>query len=260
MREDALSTAISKAWPQRLAPWAARLAIWAVLMAAAGVALARFNMVAKLTGFYVFLGGGAIAAIAAVLGLAVLWPRKAMPIQRRGWMLFAVGISLVYTGLLVTRVIAAAGTPFIHDVTTDLASPPQFTVLPLRPDNLAGVGTVQNWKRVHAKAYGEVLPVTVALSVPEATSAALRLARQAGWTIVSSDVRRGQIEATASVSCFRFYDDVIIRITPGADTGQSIVDMRSVSRVGVWDMGVNARRIREFLRGLAQHERAGQPR
>jgi uncharacterized protein (DUF1499 family) len=222
--------------------------------------LARVTIVAKLTGFYVFLGGGAVAAIAAVLGLAVLWPRKATPIQRRWWVLFAVGISLAHTGVLVTRVIAAAGTPFIHDVTTDLVSPPQFTVLPLRPDNLTGVGTVQNWKRVHARAYREVLPVTLALPMPEATSAALRLVRQAGWTIVSSDVSRGQIEATASVSWFGFYDDVIIRVTPGGDAGQSIVDMRSVSRVGVWDMGVNAQRIREFLRELAQHERAGQPR
>ncbi len=49
------------------------------------------------------------------------------------------------------------------------------------------------------------------------------------------------------MSCIRFYDDVIIRVT--AVEG-SRVDVRSVSRVGVSDMGVNAKRIRPFIAAM----------
>jgi len=61
---------------------------------------------------------------------------------------------------------------------------------------------------------------------------------------------RGHMEATATVSFIRFYDDVVLRITPTADGTGSRVDMRSVSRIGVSDFGVNARRVEEFLKAL----------
>ena len=145
----------------------------------------------------------------------------------------------------------AGDAPAIHDVTTDLADPPRFEVLPLRADNLAGVGSVENWRRIHAAAYGDLRPINVARPVRDVVQDAERLARAAGWQIAASDPARGHVEATASVSYIRFQDDVVIRIVPIADGRRSRVDMRSVSRVGVGDLGVNARRIRDFLEALA---------
>jgi uncharacterized protein (DUF1499 family) len=43
---------------------------------------------------------------------------------------------------------------------------------------------------------------------------------------------------------------VIVRVRPAAEGSGSLVDMRSISRVGVSDVGVNARRVREFLAEL----------
>jgi len=43
---------------------------------------------------------------------------------------------------------------------------------------------------------------------------------------------------------------VIIRVTE--DTGGARVDMRSASRVGLSDLGVNAGRIRDFMATVAQ--------
>jgi uncharacterized protein (DUF1499 family) len=93
--------------------------------------------------------------------------------------------------------------------------------------------------------------ITLSKPVSEATADAVRLAKEAGWQVVVSDPARGHIEATASVSYIRFKDDVVIRIVPTADGRSSRVDMRSVSRVGVSDFGVNARRIRDFLEALS---------
>jgi uncharacterized protein (DUF1499 family) len=47
-----------------------------------------------------------------------------------------------------------------------------------------------------------------------------------------------------------FTDDFVIRVT--ADGAGSRVDMRSESRQGVSDFGVNAKRIRAYLSALKQ--------
>ena len=53
------------------------------------------------------------------------------------------------------------------------------------------------------------------------------------------------IEATDTTFWFGFKDDVAIRVRP--DDGGSVIDVRSVSRVGRSDLGTNARRILQFL-------------
>jgi len=64
-------------------------------------------------------------------------------------------------------------------------------------------------------------------------------------------LRTGSFEATATTFFFRFKDDVVVRVRPDPDQpGGSIVDMRSISRVGGSDIGVNAARIRAFLADL----------
>lgn len=49
-----------------------------------------------------------------------------------------------------------------------------------------------------------------------------------------------------------FKDDVHIAVRPGEDGG-SVLHIRSASRVGYDDLGVNARRVRRFFRALAHH-------
>ena len=235
----------------RFAQWSLRVAVLSLAVAAIGLTLARHDLIAKLAGFSALLGGGLISALALVLGIASLVAGRKGDNRSRGRSMAGIAISLVYLGFLASRPLVAGDAPAIHDVTTDLASPPRFEVLPLRPDNLAGVGTVENWRRIHAEAYGDLAPITLAKPVAEATADAVRLAKEAGWQIAVSDPARGHLEATASVSYIRFQDDVVIRIAPTADGRHSRVDMRSVSRVGVGDLGVNARRIREFLEALA---------
>ena len=58
----------------------------------------------------------------------------------------------------------------------------------------------------------------------------------------------GRIEASDTTLWFGFVDDVVIRVTL-VDKG-SRVDIRSKSRVGGGDVGINAKRIRKFLAAL----------
>ena len=251
MTTSSLSPASGSVWGPRLTNWSIRLTIAALVVAAAGLTLARFDLIPKLAGFSGLLGGALIALLALLAGIAALVLGRGSGAGGRGKLLAALAVSLVYVGFIASRPLAAGDIPAIHDVTTDLANPPQFEALTLRADNLAGVGTVENWKKVHAASYGDLRPVTLAKPVAEVTAQVAALAASKGWTVAKSDPVRGHVEATASVSFIRFNDDVVIRIAPTTDGNGSTVDMRSVSRVGISDFGVNARRIREFLKDLA---------
>jgi uncharacterized protein (DUF1499 family) len=63
---------------------------------------------------------------------------------------------------------------------------------------------------------------------------------------VASDREAGRIEAVDSTFWFGFKDDVVIRVREAA-AGSTRIDVRSKSRVGVGDLGTNARRVRTLL-------------
>jgi uncharacterized protein (DUF1499 family) len=69
-----------------------------------------------------------------------------------------------------------------------------------------------------------------------------------GWLVTLSNDSR--IEATDTVSPFRFKDDIVIVATPESGGAVTRIDIRSVSRVGVSDLGVNAKRVRALLADL----------
>lgn len=142
--------------------------------------------------------------------------------------------------------------PPIHDVSTDLANPPGFTVLPPRKDNLAGVGTVEAWRSIHAKAYGDIAPLTIAVTPDVAIARARAYAQRRGWTITPTAADR--LEATETVSPFRFKDDVVVTASPVENGSSSLVKIRSVSRVGVSDFGLNAARVRALREAIANDD------
>ena len=69
------------------------------------------------------------------------------------------------------------------------------------------------------------------------------------WRITSADP--DSFEAIATSRLFGFQDDIVIRVRADA-TGTSRVDMRSKSRDGKGDRGVNAARIRAYMVELAR--------
>jgi uncharacterized protein (DUF1499 family) len=65
---------------------------------------------------------------------------------------------------------------------------------------------------------------------------------------VAVDPAAGTLEANETTRLFHFVDDVVVRVRPS--DGGSVVDVRSKSRDGRGDMGVNAKRIRAFRDAL----------
>lgn len=221
------------------------LGVGGAVLAAAGAYGTGFGLWPLGTGALMLiagLGAALLAVIAAII--ALIRSRRTGGVGRRGWIGTIAAIGLL--GTVGFWLSLGRGAPMIHDVTTDSANPPAFTVLPPRKDNLVGVGTVEKWRTLHDGAYADIRPLILAKPPPEAMAAAKRLVEQRGWAIASATGDR--IEATATGSPFQFKDDVVIVATPSGNGTR--IDMRSTSRVGTGDLGVNARRVRDFLKDL----------
>ena len=193
--------------------------------------------------------GGIAAAVVSLIGLVMtlVRPREV----RRGTVLAAVSL-LVGLGLVgaLARFRMNPPPPPIHDITTDTDRPPQFvSVVPLRaaaPNRVEyGGPEVAAQQR---QGYPDVQPLTLPLPPNQAFDRAFATARRLGWEIVASDPPSGRIEATDTTFWFGFKDDVVIRVT--AAPNGSRVDVRSLSRVGLSDVGTNAARIRKYLAAL----------
>jgi uncharacterized protein (DUF1499 family) len=76
----------------------------------------------------------------------------------------------------------------------------------------------------------------------------MEVATALGWEIVAASEDDGRFEATDTTFWFGFKDDVVVRIRPEGDGSR--IDLRSVSRVGVGDLGANAARIKRFVQRI----------
>ncbi len=237
-------------WTGKLGKTSRNVAIIALVLAGVGLTLARYNVIDKLDGFYGMLIGALLAAVASLIAvISLLMSLKGNGASRKP-AIIALALAVPFVAFIATRPAAADGAPAIHDITTDLASPPEFQTLTIREDNLAGVDTVENWQEIHAEAYGDIQPLLFNRPVPEVTIAAHSVAQEKGWDIAAFDPGAGRIEATDYVSYIRFEDIIVIEVTPSADNSGSEVNVRSVSQLGVSDLGVNAKRIRAFTADL----------
>lgn len=196
-------------------------------------------------GFKIFLGGVALSL--AALAVSLMGWRRTRAAKGRNLAWAGIIISLLLIAPMLRHIIAGVSVPPIHDITTDTDNPPAFMdILPLRADapNSPEYGGA-DLAKAQKSAYPDIAPLLLAVPPSEAFSRAQKLVAARGWTIVSAVQEDGRIEATAETRLMKFKDDVVIRIAP-TDAG-SRIDMRSVSRVGQGDLGVNARRIADFL-------------
>lgn len=147
------------------------------------------------------------------------------------------------------------GTPAIHDIATDPYNPLQYVAIaPLRADAannmdygvMPGIDSVQQHIDMQLAAYPDIVPQTFSEAPDAVYERALAAVETLGWDLVSADPQSRRIEATDTTFWFRFKDDVVIEVTPDG-AGGSVLNARSLSRVGRSDVGKNAARLREFF-------------
>lgn len=231
----------------RLARTALSLALGALLAAATSGLGHRAGLWSFQAGF-VILGLAALCALSGlVFGIICITRGQRVPRAARNMALAASMIGLVVAGLPARQLYLAATLPRIHDISTDTIDPPPFVAIaPLRADSpnpaaYAGAAVAQ----LQHASYPNAVARSYMHSGQIVFDQALELVRSRGWTVHAADVGEGRIEASATSSWFGFVDDVVIRV---AESSQGTrVDMRSKSRVGLSDIGANAKRIEAFL-------------
>jgi hypothetical protein len=238
--------------------------IFAAVLLAMGVGGANQGTIAPMTGFLAFLLSFVIAILAVLFGLAGL-ARTSVPERRRGRSKAVAGIVL---GLLIVIPVGftiwhwlSMPYPNINDITTDYENPPEF----INPPGSAADSMKYDRARlepIQTRYYPKLDPlrldekpddafarVKAAANLPRFVGR--QIARQIpsapGWFIVYVDPATRTIEGVETSYLFRFRDDFVIQVRPGPDTNSSLVEMRSRSRAGTGEFGVNYNRIRDFF-------------
>ena len=209
------------------------------------------------------LMGSAIFGLISLLLAFFIRPRKGFVIGA-----LAILVPLVGIAKLASAKNKVASLPFIHDITTDTQNVPTFTTAILSERaKIEGVNTVDyvgkkapskekgaDGKRImklvsvqQTKAYPDVRTLILSGEPETVFGEAKAAVKQLGWALKSENTQTGIIEATDTTFWYGFEDDVVIRIRP-SEGGGSVVDIRSISRIGGSDIGANAARIRKFLK------------
>jgi uncharacterized protein (DUF1499 family) len=237
----------------RFAAWGLRIGILAVVVVAVVIGLAHFEIIPSklaISGIALSALVGLLAALVSLVGIAVTLAGR-----KSGTLVAIVGlvIGLAAATPVATTMMKASKVPRIHDITTDLSNPPQFAAIArIREDSHAPNSLDRlappNLADLQRGAYPDIVTLDVAEQPGKVYEAAEAVAKDMGWEIVAATPETGLIEATDTTKLIHFKDDIAVRVTE--KDGGAAVDVRSVSRIGMSDLGVNAARIRVFLAAL----------
>jgi len=212
----------------------------------------RFGLWEFILGFAFLLVGSIIAAIGVVVGIAALIAANKRGLTGDKPAIYSgMAISVLILAVMGLQISAGVGVPPIHNISTDVNDPPQFdVVVALRGEQANSLEyPADENASLQQQAYPWVKTLETERDPADSFAHAVGVLQNMGLELVNEAPLQGLIEATATTFWFGFKDDVVVRIRPNG--AGSVIDVRSVSRVGLSDLGANARRIGEFLDGFA---------
>lgn len=234
----------------------------------AGASSVRFGLLPFGISFTTFGLSLIVCAILAMTAGALIARRLARR-QRVGKLPLWLVLCLLPVVLVVKQVgLAGFQAPPIHDISTDLSDPPVFVFAQAergQHENSLEHGGEALAEQQRA-GYPQLAPLQLSASKAEIWTAVKAVISANDWRVLGEDKSRGHIEAVITTPLMGFADDMVIRIrasvplteTAGANEGSAkspviegyIVDVRSVSRLGVSDLGANAARIEAVFKAL----------
>jgi hypothetical protein len=227
--------------------------------------LAWFSLAVLLLAVLAFRAGEpsieGLAPIAAAYGFVVLALLLACAAFARIWQAGHRGVGMAAGAFLLALVLLApagyagfrfATLPALGDVSTDIDDPPAFSrsqaALNARKGRIPPDVSAEQ-RRVQRQAYPKAVPIVLEIPAEMAFDIARRAAVALGWQVLEASrpggrSGAGRIEAVAVGRILRFSEDITIRVRPRVDGSR--IDIRSASRIGSHDLGVNAARIAAF--------------
>jgi hypothetical protein len=280
----------SSGWRGKLAGFSLALSLFAVAWVAAAAFGSKFGWWSWKTGLGQMIGnvnqgygrfiiaGAALIAVIALLLSLIKAPRKKPFILA----LFSLLIAGTILGRWLGFQASALGLPPIHDVQTDWSMPimptegliakrkaegaenpiEQAPVIPAEVDAVwKGFGNKSvaqaqedaefdsgKHKSPEDAVYPKLDSLVASTYYEDTFAAAHDVVKARGWEIITADPETGRIEATETSTFFGFKDDILIRVS--MVDGYGVVDARSVSRVGLSDLGMNSKRVASLLEDI----------
>jgi uncharacterized protein (DUF1499 family) len=224
------------------------LGLLALVAAGVGALGSMTGVLTPFIGFRLFTLGVLLGPLALVLGVIGLL-RTGATSGRAGRGHAVLGASAGAGMLAVVLVTAApsANLPAINDITTSPDDPPAFVVTAAELGEPMGYGG-DSFAAQQRAAYPDIVPLDLSLPPHQALERARLAAEELGLEVVAVDPTGGVLEARDVSGVFRFVDDVVVRVR--TRQGGSVVDIRSRSRDGRGDLGVNAARVRALSDAL----------
>jgi uncharacterized protein (DUF1499 family) len=235
----------------REATWARRVALFFVQLMILTVLLHRFASLT--TPAAMNLMAVSIAGLFIAIGIAVFS-------IVRIWFGGQTGAGQAFAAIFIACLGLAAPLYFLsHAVTL-----PRLTDVETTPDEPLGFKMLTTMRPADAnpivepdeaaieaqdEAYPDIGPMALERSAPEVFTIVHEAVERLGWTIVLNETPgetgAGRIEATDRTLVMGFTDDVVVQVK--GDDAHAIIDVRSVSRYGLHDLGANAARIRKLF-------------
>lgn len=198
------------------------------------------------------LMGYALSGVLSLLLLVFMAVQSLIPRWREDRRAILVrALPAIPAAALLLMALTGPEVPAIHDISTDTVDPPTYeAAVALRGDNSNPLDIKPDVIEQQLAAYPDVTTIRSQRSYASSYSLALTTAEKLGWEITRQDPNAGYIEAVETTAIMQFKDDIVIRVRTNADG--SLVDLRSVSRVGRSDLGANAARILKFAEAFKQ--------
>ena len=171
-------------------------------------------------------------------------------------------IAFVVLAPFVTTLYQALMLPRIYDVSTDITDPPELFAARQRTERMNPVVNDADSRALQSSAYPQVTGRRYDGSPDRILTAVNKVIADNGWTVVAQKGEPGDdeeilLEVVARTFLLGFTSDAVIRLSDEGET--TYVDMRSVSRYGIHDLGENADRITAFMTALDAEVQSAQP-
>ena len=220
----------------------------AIALALAGIVGAHYAITTPFLGFQMFVFGFFISVLGLLFGIIGLAITSLMPSRRAGRPRAIAGVilSLMVLIPIVSIIATHKQYPPINDITTDMKNPPEFTHAQEMPANrgreMKYDATKYESAQEGAAAYKELAPLKLEGTPDDVFKKVEIIAGEIpDWQITYNNSDKHTIEGIATSALFHFKDDFVIEVRD-AGSGASLVEMRSKSRDGKGDLGVNFHR------------------
>jgi len=238
-----------------------------LFLVCAGALSFRLGLLPFAISFTTF-GLALVACAVLAMTAGALMARRLARKQPLGKLPLCLVLCLLPVALVLNQVgLAGFQAPPIHDISTDLIDPPVFVFA--QAERGPGENTLEHGGEALAEqqraGYPQLAPLPLSASKADIWTAVEAVISANHWRVLGADKSRGQIEVVITTQLMGFSDDMVIRIraetlieTAADSAGQVkppvaeswLVDARSVSRLGVSDLGANASRIDAFFKAL----------